>query len=153
MEETTELVVFRVDLQAYALPLQAVDRVVRAVEVTPLPNAPANVIGVVNVEGRIVPVLDVRRRFRHTTRKITSMDHFLIAHTRQREVILAVDDVPGVIKRTTLATPKLDGVDQVQGALTLDDGLLLIQDLEKFLTTEDEARLDQALNEGTSNAA
>ena len=58
------IVVFALDEQRYALHLLAVERVVRAVEVTALPEAPEIVLGVVNVKGRIVPVINVRRRFR-----------------------------------------------------------------------------------------
>jgi purine-binding chemotaxis protein CheW len=153
MDTQTELVVFRVDQQRYALPLQSVERIVRAAEVTRLPNAPANVIGVVDVAGRIIPVLDIRQRFRHESRTITPMDHFVIAQTSRRDVILAVDEALGVITSDEATAHGVESVDQIQGAITLDDGMLLIQDLEKFLTTDDEAVLDQALNEGTSNAA
>ena len=61
---SNHIVVFTLDEQRYALHLLAVERVVRAVEVTALPEAPEIVLGVVNVKGRIVPVINVRRRFR-----------------------------------------------------------------------------------------
>lgn len=57
------LVVFRLDERRYALPLSVVERVIRAVEVTPLPKAPPIVLGAIDVQGRVVPVLNVRRRF------------------------------------------------------------------------------------------
>ncbi|MDB6169570.1 MAG: chemotaxis protein CheW, partial [Verrucomicrobia bacterium] len=70
----TQIVVFRLDAQRYALSLTAVDRIARAVEITPLPNAPDIVLGVINVSGRVLPVLNLRRRFRMRERAISPAD-------------------------------------------------------------------------------
>jgi purine-binding chemotaxis protein CheW len=148
MQIRTELVVFRIDEQRYALPLEKVERIVRAAQVTRLPKAPENVVGVIDVQGRIVPVLDIRRRFQLEPRPITTADHFLIANTSRRNVILVIDEAVGLTK--TLGEPAIvPEADQIKGAITLDDGLLLIQDLERFLSPEDESALDKALQEGT----
>ena len=63
MSEPAQLVVFRLNGQRYALPLAAVERIVCAVEVTPLPGAPPVVLGVINVAGCVLPVFNIRRRF------------------------------------------------------------------------------------------
>lgn len=70
MTEHSQLVVFRLDAQRFALPLTAVERVVRAVAVTLLPDAPAIVLGAIDVHGRVLPVLNVRRRFNLPQREI-----------------------------------------------------------------------------------
>lgn len=67
-------VTFDLDDHHYALPLTAVERVIRAIEITPLPKAPLIVRGIVNVEGRIVPVVSVRKRFRLPNREIEPRD-------------------------------------------------------------------------------
>ena len=64
MNSSVKIVLFTLDEQRYALALPSVDRVVRVVDVTPLPKAPAIVLGVVNIHGDIVPVYDLRKRFR-----------------------------------------------------------------------------------------
>ena len=151
MQIPAELVVFRIDEQRYALPLERVERIVRAVHVTRLPNAPRNVLGVIDIEGRIVPVLDIRRRFHLEQRPIRARDHFLIATTHHRNVILVIDEALGLTRacgQATEVSAMVPEVDQIKGAVTLSDGLLLIQDLEKFLSPEDEMALDQALQEG-----
>ena len=61
MSESVQFVVFRLDKQRYALSLAAVERVVRAAEVTLLPNAPPIVLGAIDVGGRVLPVFNVRR--------------------------------------------------------------------------------------------
>ena len=58
MSDIAQLVVFRLDERRYALPLAVVERVVRAVDVTPLPKAPPMVLGVIDVHGRVLPVLN-----------------------------------------------------------------------------------------------
>lgn len=144
-----QFVVFRLDQRRYALPLAVVDRVVRAVEVTPLPTARAIVLGAINVHGRVLPVLDVRRRFLLPLRQIRPSDWFLLAHTARRTVVLAVDESEGIIERPEEQIVDTDdivaGLDDFPGVVRLDDGLVLIHDLEKFLSLDDARGLDDAI--------
>ncbi len=64
MEQLNQYVVFTLDEQRYVLHLSAVKRIIRVVEITPLPKAPDIVLDVVNVEGQIIPVVNIRKRFR-----------------------------------------------------------------------------------------
>jgi len=64
MIKPKRILVFILDEQRYGLDLDAVDRVVRAVAVTLLPDAPEVVLGIINVQGRIVPVINMRNCFR-----------------------------------------------------------------------------------------
>ena len=95
----TQLIVFRLDERRYALPLAVAERVIRAVDVTPLPRAPAIVLGAINVHGRVLPVLNVRRRFLMPEREISPADWFLLAHTTRHTVALVVDELEGVVER------------------------------------------------------
>src|SRR5436309_14010618 len=63
-QELQEVLIFEVGSQRYGLPAAGVRELVRAVTVTPLPRAPAIVEGVIDLRGTIVPVLDIRARFR-----------------------------------------------------------------------------------------
>jgi purine-binding chemotaxis protein CheW len=150
MSALIQLVVFRLDAQRYALPIAAVERIVRAVEVTPLPSAPSIVLGVIDIEGRLLPVLDVRRRFRLPEREITMTDQFLIARTARRAVVLVVDEAQSVIERpqSEIVGPKqiAPGIEQIEGVIKLDDGLVLIHDLEKFLSLDEAHALDEVMN-------
>ncbi|MBI4530070.1 MAG: chemotaxis protein CheW, partial [Candidatus Latescibacteria bacterium] len=84
MKESHQLVVFTLDEQRYALHLSAVERVVCSVEVTPLPKAPEVVLGVINVQGQVLPVVNIRKRFQLPERGITLTDHFIVAQTARR---------------------------------------------------------------------
>jgi purine-binding chemotaxis protein CheW len=144
-----QLVVFRLEGQRYALPLAVVRRIVRAVEVTPLPGAPPIVLGVINVGGGILPVLNIRQRFLLPERDIAPADQFLIAHTARRVVALVIDEAHGVIERESSAVIGLDrivpGLEQFPGVIELDDGLVLIHDLERLLSLDEARVLDEAM--------
>jgi purine-binding chemotaxis protein CheW len=131
--------------------LGTVERIVRAVEVAPLPKGPEIVKGVVNVEGRVVPVLDVRERFGLPHKEITSSDQFLIARTARRSVILVVDEALGIVECSPSdvveAGDIVPGLEQVQGVIKLENGLVLIHDLEKFLSLDEEKILEEALGQ------
>src|ERR1700686_1003281 len=151
MSELAQLVVFRLDERRYALPLAVVERVVRAVDVTPLPKAPPIVLGAIDVHGRVLPVLNVRRRFLIPDREIGPADWFLLAHTARHTVVLVVDESEGVVERPqaeiVLSTRVAPGLEQFPGVLRLDDGLVLIHDLERFLSLDEARALDEAMDE------
>lgn len=149
MSESLHLVVFTLDGRRYALQLSAVDRTVRMVEITPLPKSPEIILGVITVNGTIVPVLDIRRRFGIAPKKIKLSDHLLIARTTTRTVALVVDAVHEVIERTdgdvVLPETIVPGMEYVKGVVKLDDGMVFIHDLNGFLSLEEELALEAAL--------
>jgi purine-binding chemotaxis protein CheW len=151
LSDITRLVVFRLDDRRYALPLTVVERVVRAVEVTPLPHAPAIVLGAINVQGRVLPVLNVRGRFLMPVREIGPVDWFLLAHTARQTVVLVIDEAEGVVERPQIdivaSAEIVSGLDQFPGVVRLDDGLVFIHDLETFLSVTEARALEEALDE------
>ncbi len=150
-KNSNHLLIFSLEQQQYALHLSAVERVVRAVEITSLPKAPEIVMGLVNVRGRIFPVVNTRKRFSLPEREIEPSDRYILARTSRRIVVLAVDAVEGVIEpseqEVIQAETIASGLHQIEGVIKLESGILLIYDLEKFLSLEEEATLDRALEE------
>ncbi|MFA5907280.1 MAG: chemotaxis protein CheW [Vicinamibacterales bacterium] len=150
MGDTAQLISFCLDQQRYALPLAAIERVVQSVEVTPLPHAPAIVLGAINVHGRVLPVLNVRRRFLLPEREVVPTDWFLVAHTERRTVVLVVDQSDGLVERPqTEVIPSSQvapGLDAFPGVVRLDDGLVLIHDLDQFLSLDEARTLDDAID-------
>jgi purine-binding chemotaxis protein CheW len=69
-----DLILFSLDERRFALPLRSVERVVRAVDITPLPDAPQMVLGVIDVQGEIVSVINLRRRCRMPERELQLTD-------------------------------------------------------------------------------
>ena len=145
------MVAFRLDGQPYALPLASVERVVRAVEITPLPKAPPVVLGIVNIGGAIIPVFNIRRRFRLPERDLNLGDHLVVGRVGRRMVAIVVDEASGVVWRPQSAMIPaqeiLPGLEGIEGVAKLEDGMILIYDLGKFLSLEEEMALDMALSQ------
>ena len=83
-----DVLVFEISGLRYALPTSDVSELARAVTIVPLPKGPPIVEGIINVRGRIVPVLDIRSRFRLPPKAVSPTDHLILAHAGQRLVAL-----------------------------------------------------------------
>jgi purine-binding chemotaxis protein CheW len=144
------LVVFSLDGRRYALALARVRRSIRVVAITPLPGAPAMVLGIIDLGGVVIPVIDIRMRFNHPPREVRLSDHLIVATTGKRTVALLVDETRGVIQVTPEGYAPAGGIlprlDLVDGAVKLQDGLILIHDLERLLSLEEETAIDRALS-------
>ncbi len=147
-------VFFSLDGQRYALALDSVKRVIRTVAITPLPKAPPIVLGIVDLGGAVIPVINIRERFGHRPRTITLSDHLIVAATAKRTVALLVDETNGVFDSSpdeyASAGDILPGLELIDGAVKRVDGLILIHDLERLLSLEEGQAIDRALKgEGT----
>lgn len=149
MEEINRLVVFKLDEQQFALYLPAVKRIVHAVEITLLPKAPDIVMGVINVQGQIVPVVNIRKRFRFPERKIELSDYFIIGRASERLIAILVDDIGEIVEisdRKIITTGQiLPNIDYVEGAVKIEGNIVLIHDLVRFLSLEEERQIDEAI--------
>lgn len=145
-----EVLRFEVSGQSYGLPSRAVRELVRAVSVVPLPKAPPIIEGIINVRGTVVPVLDIRTRFRLTSKPLEHTDHFVLAWAGRRMVALRADRALDLLrlKAEEVEDAKLSvpGAEYVAGVAKLADGLLLIHDLETFLSQAEGAALDASLS-------
>ena len=151
MNKSNQYVVFTLDGQRYALLLSDVERIIRVVEMTSLPKAPDIILGIINVEGQIIPVVNIRERFRLPRRELNLSDVLIIARTPKRTVALMADDASGVIesrKQEIVKAEKiLPGMGYIEGVVKLEDGIVFIHDLGKFLSLEEEKKLDDAIKE------
>lgn len=144
-----KLVCFTVAGERFGLGLDRVERVLSMVALSPLPGGPNSLLGVFNMRGRIVPVLDIRRRLGLPGPGYSVTSLLVVARTRSATVALPVDAVTGVrefLPDALIATESLIlGVHQVKGIIILADGLLFVQDLDAFLSSEEERQLAEAL--------
>lgn len=143
------LVLLTVAGQVFALHLEAVDRVVRMVEVTPLPSAPAAVEGVVDVHGEVVPVLSIRRRLGLASHPPAVSDSLVLAQARQRRIAIMAESMLSVVEHPADAVVSsrdiAHGIEYIEGVLKTGDGLVLIQDLDRFFSADEARSLDLAL--------
>lgn len=150
--DTSQHILFSLDDERYAVPVGMVERVVRAVRTTRLPEAPAWVEGVITVNGQVVPVVSLRRRFHLPCRPPRLSDRIMICRTEQRLLAFIVDQVhevvslqPEVRDEAGAIFPHLD--EFIVGASRLADDTVLIYDLDRLLSPGDLASLDAVLAE------
>ncbi len=143
------LVVFSLDGQRFGLALETTERVLPMAAVSPLPGCPAVVLGAINLHGKVVPVLDIRCRLGLPARRYGPAARLLIARAAGRIVALPVDEVSGVaevaVESVVAPDTVLPGIGHVSGIAALADGLLLIHDLDTFLSLEEERQLTAAV--------
>jgi len=143
-----ELFVFGLDHLRIGLHVAAVQRVVCAVEITPLPGAPAIVLGVIDVSGVVMPVVNLRQRLALPDRRLSLEDRFIIVRTARRTLVIIADSVEGVAEyaasQITDPSSLLPGVQQIAGIASSDDGIIFVQDLDQFLSLDEAAALAQA---------
>jgi purine-binding chemotaxis protein CheW len=149
VDDVLRLVVVALDGRAFALPLAAVERVVRMVDVTPLPGAPEVVEGVIDVAGDVVAAVSIRRRLGLARGAARTADSLVLARTPRRRLAVIVDSVTGVAEcpqaDMVSATAIAPGARHIEGILKSGEGLILIHDLEKFLSPEEEHSLERAM--------
>lgn len=135
-----QFVVFDVDEKHYALPLEDVVRALRMVAVTPVPDVPPWVVGVINMAGDILPVVDLRPLFGLTPKAIELSDRLLVVCTQGQQVAVRVDAASSVMERHAAEIepppPALQHAHPVAGMLRRDDDLVLLLDTPRLLPPE-----------------
>lgn len=149
MHHGENLFIFRIDSVRHAISLAVVERVIRAVEITPLPDVRGIFRGIVNIHGAIVPVVDTRRMMGMPERPLVPDDIFVIVQTGQRLVALVVDAVEHVAtvpaERITPMAELLPHGRLMTGVARLGEGMVMIHDLEQCIDAGELAAVERAL--------
>ena len=144
-----KVIVFTLGEQRYGVPLALVERVIRAVEITPVPKPSPLLLGVVDVGGQVIPAFNVRRAMRLPDRDIDPDDMYIMARTTCRRIILVVDSVSGIAEYAeqdlTAAGRILPDLEFVEGVIRIADGIILIMDLDLFLSISEDYSQEDAM--------
>lgn len=141
-ERELHLVVFRLDREEYAVPIELVREVVRVADVTRVPQAPAHIRGVMNLRGRILPIVEIRTRLDLTPAELTPASRVVVVEVAGRILGLLVDSVGQVAKvgeRLVAAPPdeiRTAGAETVTGVARVGSRLLILLDLNRLLRNE-----------------
>lgn len=98
MEKELQIVGFRVGRETFGLPISAVREIVRVPEITGVPNAPDYIEGVINLRGRIIPVVDLRKRFGETLPEPSKKNRIVVVELDSRVVGLMVNSASEVLR-------------------------------------------------------
>lgn len=151
-EDLVQFVTCRIAQEEFALDVLCVQEINRMVEVTRVPKAPYFVEGVINLRGRIIPVLDLRRRFGLPASDRTDDSRIMVVLVRQRMVGLIVDEVVEVLRVPKLSIeppPSVGnsaGSEFTQGVGRIEDRLLIVLDLNRLLLPNEQAAMEAVTN-------
>lgn len=134
---------FRLGEESYGVEIERVQEIKGYSTVTPLPNCPSYVRGVLNLRGVIVPVVDLRRRFGMTDVDYTNRNAIIVLVTQGRLAGLLVDDVSDVldVPRADVHAPPVGvgaAANFVRGLARVGDGLMIQVDVEKVIAVGDQ---------------
>jgi purine-binding chemotaxis protein CheW len=138
-------VTFQLGDETYGVNVMQVQEVLRVTEIAPVPGAPSYVIGIINLRGNVVTVMDTRKRFGMPPREVDDASRVLIIESNDQVVGILVDSVSEVVYLRASEIEPAPNVGNeessrfIQGVCNRDEELLILVDLNKFLT-EDELR-------------
>jgi len=139
MERDMQIVGFRVGRETYGVPITAVHEIVRVPEITAVPDAPDYLEGVINLRGKIVSIIDLRKRFGEAAAPPSNKSRILVAEVNGKLLGLVVDSASEVLKITRSqveAPPALvqEGrLNCVTGVGKLQGRLIILIDLARLL--------------------
>ncbi|WP_413944294.1 chemotaxis protein CheW [Bdellovibrio sp. HCB-162] len=131
---------FTVDKQNYGVQISAIREINRISEITKVPEAPAYVAGVMNLRGKVIPVVTLRLRMKLAETDVTKETCTIVVETKAGQVGVIVDSVSSVInldKKDVDETPVPQGDENyIIGVGKLENGMVLLVDIEKCLGSE-----------------
>lgn len=139
----TQWVTFRLDNEKYGIKVMQVQEVLRLTEIAPVPGAPDYVLGIINLRGNVVTVIDSRRRFGLTEKEPDDATRIVIIESDNQVVGIMVDSVAEVVDLTAaeMETAPNVGNDEsskyIQGVSSRGDELLILVDVNKLLSDDE----------------
>lgn len=141
--ELLRWVTFNLDKEIYGVNVMQVREVLRYTDIAPVPGAPAYVLGIINLRGNVVTVIDTRMRFGLSTAAITDNSRIMIIESDKQQIGILVDSVSEVVDLKTSDiddTPNVGTEESAKficGVCNRNDELLILIDLNKLLTAEE----------------
>jgi purine-binding chemotaxis protein CheW len=129
--------------EVYGINVMQVQEVLRITEIAPVPGAPPYVLGIINLRGNVVTVIDTRTRFGLPTKEVDDASRIIVIESEKQVVGIMVDAVAEVVelRETEIDAAPNVGTEEssryIQGVATQEDSLLILVDLNKLLTDEE----------------
>ncbi len=142
-DEVIQWVTFRLADEVYGINVMQVQEVLRVTEIAPVPGAPHYVLGIINLRGNVVTVIDTRIRLGLPTAEVTDSTRVVIIETQRHVVGMLVDcvaEVVDVAASEVESAPNVgsdESANYIQGVASRDNELLILVDLNKLLTDEE----------------
>jgi purine-binding chemotaxis protein CheW len=140
-QDEEHLVIFSLGRELYGVTIHAVESIIKLQAITQVPRTAGFILGVTNLRGTVVPVLDLRIRFNLPLNENTANTRIVIVNSEGSKVGIVVDEVTEVLKvsRTTIQPPPpLSTTIEssfINGIASIDNRLVILLDLEKVLAS------------------
>jgi purine-binding chemotaxis protein CheW len=154
LEGLKKIVRFKVNGQSFGIQLSDIDTIIRAVEITSVPNSPDYLCGIIDMHGIVVPVISFHVRIGLQDRPTLIDDRFIIAKVPGRIIALRVDEVTDIIENGENQFLKAEAISsdlEIHGIVRSKDGLIMIYNLEKFLSSDEISFLDSLSRDQLAN--
>jgi len=142
-DNVIQWVTFHLDNEVYGITVMQVMEVLRSVEITPVPGAPDYVLGIINLRGNVVTVIDTRKRFSLPSKEIDDLSRIVIIESSGQVLGMLVDCVAEVVylqESEIDMAPNIGNDDSsrfIQGVHSKNDSLLILIDINKLLTPDE----------------
>ncbi len=149
MDKELQVVGFRIGRETFGLPISMVREIVRVPEITSVPNAPDYIEGVINLRGRIIPVVDLRKRFGKKSFEPDKKNRIVVVELESRAIGLIVNSASEVLRipPSEIEEPhnvfKEGELNYITGVGKLNGRLVILLDLSKILQRGELSRLDE----------
>jgi len=141
-------VTFKLDNETYGINVMRVQEVLRYTEIAPVPGAPSYVLGIINLRGNVVTVIDTRQRFGLHSGEISDNTRIVIIEADKQVVGIMVDSVAevGYLRQSEIETAPNVGNEEsakfIQGVCNKNNELLILVELDKMMPEEEGAELE-----------
>ena len=138
-EEVLQFVTFTLNNEEYAVDILSVQEINRITEITKVPNSPVYVEGVVNLRGKVIPVINLRKKFRFEEKVIDDVSRIIIMDIQGITYGVIVDSVSEVLRvqsSTVEPTPPMSSnanSNFIKGLAKLDDRLIILIDIDNLI--------------------
>ncbi len=145
-----QLVVFDLGDEVYGVDISKVQEIIRMQSITQVPGAPHFVEGVINLRGKIIPVIDLHVRFGLPSAATSNSSRIVVVETDGHVIGMVVDAVSEVLRISSSCieppSPIVAGIDSeyIRGIAKLEGRLVILLQLDKVLTSEQKAALQSA---------
>jgi purine-binding chemotaxis protein CheW len=150
MPESKQYLAFMVDGKKMAIETAQVIRVIRSCHINPLPQAPAGVQGVINISGKIIPVINLRLKAGMTIQDPSISDYIILLKKENFEFSLIVDSIEGITegRETAISEPGEHGSGITKKALINGMEIVFINPSESYTSSDDLEFIDRLIKSG-----
>jgi len=138
-----QLVVFRLGEETYAVDIEMIREIIQLQPITRVPGTAHSIEGVINLRGSIIPVVDLRKRFRLVSIEHGQETRIVVVDCNNQEVGVIVDSVTQVLRINVDSIQHASDVfseehlDHIKGIVKLHDELVILLDMDLVLSTKD----------------